>query len=101
MLGLPLGQVNKPTYEPVDVRVVPSGLVINVPHGFDDGACVVIVFALVVRAARIHPPSLHMITEACDVSDDRAAYSEGMLPLPAPRGPPRHRESAIGRFGSP
>jgi hypothetical protein len=48
-LGLPLGQVNKPTYEPLDVRAVPYGLVINVPHGLTMRPAVVIVFGLVVR----------------------------------------------------
>ncbi|HEY6682610.1 MAG TPA: hypothetical protein VI030_06545 [Propionibacteriaceae bacterium] len=74
--------MNKPTYEPVDVRVVPSGLVINVPHGFDDGACVVIVFGLVVRAARIHPPSLHMIT----VSSSPKRAMSAMIGRRIPKG---------------
>lgn len=39
MVGLPLGQVNKSTYEPIDVRAFLPGLVINVPHGLDDAAC--------------------------------------------------------------
>jgi hypothetical protein len=63
--------VNKSTYEPVDVRVVPSGLVINVPHGFDDAACVVIVFGLVVRAARIRPLGADRPWRAIDTDGSR------------------------------